>query len=157
MSHEYSEWRAPITGLVTLPPSEALSGTITSDGKIVTGSGTSVLADFEPGEWVYDASQKEVREVLSISERLEVLYIDRPFSVDIAAPIALVKVPHSELEELSLLIDVGLNDGEIDGNPFPAGTPVTFKKETPARGRKGFISPKVIDGTATTIRVLTIK
>lgn len=157
MSDENSNWETPITSLVVIPAEESLSGTITSDGRIVTGSGTSLLADVNEGDWIYDSNQKEVRQVVAVSSRIEVLHLEKPFTLDIGGAIALEVVRDSEIEELSLLIDAGLADGTINNVPFPAGIPVTFKKEAPTRGRKGFIDPKVIDGTGTTVRVLTIK
>ncbi len=157
MSDENSNYDAPISGVAVIPSEEALTGTITSDGTTVTGVGTSILADINRDDWIWDSNQKEVRQVRDVSNRLEVLYLKKPFTANIAAPIALEVVRDSELEELSLLIDVGQPDGELEGQVLKSGTPVSFKKESPTRGRKGFISPKVVDGTNTIIRVITIK
>lgn len=151
-----SKWRAPITTLTVIPTPVAITGTITSDGTTVTGDGTDFLNELKIDDWIWDANQEEVHQIQGISSRLEVLYLRTPFAANIAAPIALIKVPDSEIEELSLLND-GAGAANIDGNDFPAGIPATFKKESPTRGRKGFISPKVIDGSASVIRVLTIK
>lgn len=151
-----SEWKAPITILTVIPTPVAITGTITSDGTTVTGDSTDFLNELEVDDWIWDANQEEVHQIQGISSRLEVLYLRTPFTADIAAPIALVKVPDSVIEELSLLND-GAGAANIDGNDLPIGLPVTFKKEAPTRGRKGFVSPKVIDGSASIIRVLTIK
>lgn len=155
--HTNSNWETPITGLTTIPAPVALTGTITSDGIVVTGSGTDFLNEVKDGDWIWDSSQEEVRQVKSMSIRLQVLYLEEAFTADIAAPIALEVIPDSDLEEISLL-NSGAIDATIDGNALGAGENVSFdKKAADARGRKGFISPKVVDGTGTTVRVLTIR
>ena len=152
---ENSPYGPDITSLVTIPDSVALSGTVSSDGTTVTGTGTDVLADLETGDWIYDAAQKEVRKILSISDRLQVFHLEKAFSVDLAA-INLVKVPASQLEEISLS-NVGAAPGTIDKNEFGAGELAIFKKDSNFRGQRGFVDPKVVDGTGTKIRQLRIK
>lgn len=157
MDHGNSNWEAPITGLTVIPAPQSLTGTITSDGKVVTGSGTDFLNELEEGDWIWDSGQAEVRQIQAISSRLEVLYLKEAFTADIAAPIALEGVPDSNYEEISLL-NAGAGGATIDGNPLAGGEDVSFdKKAADTRGRKGFISPKVVDGTGTQVRVLTIR
>jgi len=157
MSDENSKWETPITGLTVVPSPVALTGTIESEGKIVTGSGTSFLTELKEGDWIWDSGQEEVRQIKSISNRLEVIHLEKAFTADIAAPIALESVPDSDLEELGFL-NSGAGDATIDGNVLAPGEDVSFdKKAADTRGRKGFISPKVIDGTGTEVRVLIIR
>lgn len=151
-----STWEAPITSKVTIPASVAISGTLTSVGTVVTGIGTDFQNDVKLGDWIYDAAQNEIRQIKSISERTEVFHLTRAFSVDLAA-IAAVRVPESDLQELSLSND-GAAAGAIDGNTFPSGKIATFdKKNTVNMGANRFIDPKVVDGTGTSIAVLKIR
>lgn len=156
MHQDNSTWESPITTLTTIPAPIALTGQITSEGKVVTGAGTDFLNEIEEGDFIFDSSQSEIRKVASISTRLEVLHLTEAFSADISSPINLVGVPKSNIEELSLEND-GIGIGKINGVDFPVDQIITWKKNSRFKGQHGFIDPKVVDGTGTSINVSTLK
>lgn len=146
---------SPITTLTTVPAPVALTGTINSDGTTVQGIGTNFRDELEEGEWIYDAAQAEMRQIKDISPSLEVIVLTEAFSVDLAA-VALVGVPRSEFEELSIE-NVGAATGKVNNKDIKAGGIVEWKKNSRFRGQQGFIDAKVVDGTGTELQVAFLK
>ena len=146
---------SPITTLTTVPAPVALTGNISSDGTTVTGAGTNFRDELEEGEWIYDAAQAEMRQIKDISPSLEVIVLTEAFSVDLVG-IALVGVPRSEFEELSIE-NTGAAAGKINNKNIKSGGIAEWKTNNVSRGQQGFIDPKVVDGTGTELQVLFLK
>jgi len=143
---------SPITTLTTVPTPVALAGTISSDGTAVQGVGTDFFNKLEVGEWIFDAAQSEVRRIKAISAVLQVLVLDEAFSVDLAG-IALVGVPRSEFEEISIENNGPLT-GKINKKDILVGAIKEWRTNNVSRGQQRFIDAKVVDGTGTSLDVL---
>ena len=137
----------------SIPRSTALTGTITSLGNAISGSGTDFQAELEIGTFIVSLAQNEVRRIIEIDPNTQYAEIDSPFTVDITVAIALIAVPLADvaLRELSLL-NQGAVDGEVEGSTFTVNQAITWNaNDSDARGQHGFIEPKVADATGTVI------
>jgi len=136
----------------TLPLSSTKTGTITSLGNTISGSGTDFGAEIKKGDFVVDLTQNEVRLIVDVSDTAEFAQIDRAFSTDITVAINLVIVDEDDaaMRELSIL-NSGASPGEVDGKVFAVNEVTTWNaNDADARGQHGFIIPKVVDTTGTT-------
>lgn len=164
-----TRFQNPITTKVTFPASVALAGyTLNSDDTIVTVSGTPVdpttqsavrlltrEGDIKVGDYIYDASQDEMREILSISYSHEKIHINRAFTAPLAAT-AMVIIPRSDLEELSLCGKAGtatIIDADDNSSDLDPGQVVGWKKDGKDHGENGFVGPLIVDASGGGVEV----
>ncbi len=146
----------PITSLTTVPSPVAKTGTLTSSGTVVKGTGTDFKGeDVREGDFIWDAAQGEIRKIVSSSYSSQLLEIDTPFTADLAA-VALVIVKAGKILSVSFA-NSGAANGLIDGNAIIPFQTMTMKRDVSNRKGDEHIDPVIVDGTGTTIEVLNIK
>ena len=147
-----------ITGKQTLPLNVAGTGTISTDGKKVTGSGTAFKTEMPVGSWLVDLTQDEIRKVISVDSDTEA-YIDVAFTSDLVGVAAdYIQAKNAKSQAISVSIKSGLADGELDGDVLPNGANITFSKDSDANSSgKYLVDPIIVDGTGTTILSIVLK
>jgi len=150
-----------VTTLTTVPaPVTTGSGTIITQGTGIVGTGTffKTGSELKRGDWIVDTAQNEVRRVVRVKNDTNA-YMSNAFTADLTST-ALLRIPgeNTNIKMMSLAIEAGLTDGTIDGVAFKNGTTRTFNKGSDDRdGFKSFVNPVVINGTSTTIDVITLE
>jgi len=148
----------PITGVAdTVPASSTGTGTMAVTGKGVIGTGTAFKTELERGSWIVDFAQGEIRKVTDIDSD-GLAYIDKPFSLNIAASTALTYIKHSDLNMKELSIYADSTDAVLDGETLQANVGVDLGKSGNSRqGLTSFIDPVIVDATGTVVYVLILR
>lgn len=135
-----------------VPLEQAKTGTVSSTGKIITGTGTLFTTEAQGGQWVYSSSQNEVRRIIKISSATE-LEIDFPFTTPlVAAPF--VVVPASRYTKLQYF-NVGGGIAQIDGVNIAAAATGAFEINRDSVSKHDFLDPIIVDGSVSNILLTT--
>jgi len=137
----------------TVPASSTKTGTVSTAGKNVTGTGTLFRSELKPGDWIVDLSQDEVRKVDEIRDNT-FLVLDSAFTADLVG--AALVVVRSRVKQVSIGNTGGTN-GEIDGVAIIPGQTVNFQKNGKNPDGKDFIDPVIVDPASTTIIIQNLK
>jgi hypothetical protein len=117
-----------------VPNSNTKQGTISSNGKIITGTGTSFksVSQVRVGDYIYSALRNQVRRVTAIFSDTR-LDIDKPFSTDISAqPLEVIKKHRSEKSFSNTgTTTAKLSALDFDNQNFVAGQNVTLNTSSP--------------------------
>lgn len=133
----------------TFPLSSApTAGTISTGTRkdFIVGSSTVFLTDLEKGDYIWDTTNDELREVVGVVSNTEV-YLDREFTNALSGA-AFKIVPKNIYRTMSWAIDAA-DTAEINGIEFPASTSESLENDKPnfeGGGRR--LSPILIDCTA---------
>jgi len=122
--------------------------------QVGTGTGTLFHSQMRKGSWLVDIANDEIRVVDNVASDTEAT-LSNAFSSDLssAAP-SIIANTDLNIKTISVGIESGLSDGEIDGIVFGNGKTYVFTKSGDGKdGFKSFIDPIIIDGTGTTIDV----
>jgi hypothetical protein len=146
-----------ISTLRTVPQNVTKTGTIATVGTQVVGTGTLFGTEVKVGDWICSLSASEIRKIVTITDALTAI-IDYPFTVDLAPATALVVIPHpTNIVEISWL-NTGGASGSIDGIAVVQNEYGCWGKNSREReSNRDFIDPIIVDGTGTTIKILTLK
>jgi hypothetical protein len=137
-----------------VPASTTKTGTITTDGVYVNGTGTLFRSELKPGDWIVDVSQTECRKVLTIGTDLN-LSIDSAFTNPIVA--GALNVVRSRARMISVSNDGGA-DADVDGVVMKDGAAVTFTTTSKnTYDTNYFIDPLIVDATGTVVKVGILK
>ena len=140
-----------LTTLDTIPSSVAKTGTLISEGKFVTGTGTKFKSEVLVGDWVFDEAQGEMSRIITIMDD-EKMYIEDAFTVDLAG-IPFISTAQSRMRELSIANRGGSNT-TVDGEVFASLEVSTFGEEMMYKGaQRDFVDPVVVDGATSNITV----
>ena len=137
----------------TYPFSSNGTGTIDvgADTNVV-GSGTLFGTEVKQGDYLFNAADDELRQVVKINSATS-LSIDAPFTTPIVAT-APVYTPQSNLVEISVFIAPADAAGEINGNVLPPGVGISWGKTgRTTSANRDLIDPIVLDATGTTIYI----
>jgi len=95
-----------LTSTDTLPLSRTVTGTVTANttNKIVTGTGTAFLADIGGGDYLYDATNDQLRKVNYVNSDTE-LILYAPFTVALTG--ATVKTTKGNARQISVAASGG--------------------------------------------------
>ena len=129
----------PVKG--PLPLQNSLTGTFTSAGVIVFGSGTTFTKDFVPGDWIYSATTNEIRKVEGVQSDT-IMRVSSAFTSPALAQ-ACNRVRGQLLRGLSIWVS-GAGAVTINGDSFATG-------ETYSVNSSSGIEPIVYDATGSTI------
>lgn len=150
-----------ITNKRSIPYSAATTGTVTSTGVNVVGTGTLFIAECPPGSWFVDLAANEVRKVKSVISDTR-LVLEEAFTVDLAA-VATPQVIHAKemkAVEIEVFIPLvvapgGANNafGVIDGIAFPSGYVRKLSKSSKGESKRSTIDPIIVDASATVMTV----
>lgn len=142
--------------VVTVPFDQTGTGTISTQGKNLVGSGTSFKSVLSAGAWIFNGTD-EVRQVIQVlSDTTAVL--SAAFTTDLSsATFKFVSALDANAREISMLIPMTQSDGTtantwgtIDGEDFPNGVPCNFSKANRENSsRPDMIDPVVLDVTST--------
>jgi len=139
-----------ITSKVTVPATATKTGTITTKGKNVVGTGTKFNSEIKKGDWIADlVTNNELRIVTDVRDNL-FLTIDSAFSADIGG--ATLTVVRSRAKQISLA-NAGGATATIDGTTMAVGESVTYPKSNKNPDGKDFIDPLLVNATGTTVKV----
>jgi hypothetical protein len=133
-----------LSTLDSVPAKTTGSGTISSSGTVVTGTGTDFYLVGMNG-WLVNIANTEVRKVVDINSATECI-IDSPFTSDLSgADFEYIdkndgKVQYVEIE------NVGGVDTQIDGVPFRANKIFTDGQINIVGNPTKFVRPVIIDG-----------
>jgi hypothetical protein len=130
----------------TVPNSTAKTGTITTSGTTFT---ISASGEVKEGDWIYDATQEEVRLVTRVNRSGQTGKIDSAFSSDLSAEsLVIVERDAAKVVTMSISANQG-SDTEVEGETLPSGESLHYST-TDEEAREGimFVRPRVVDGTA---------
>ena len=140
------------SGPTVFPAPVSKTGTITSDGTVVTGTTTNFSADVEAGDWIWNPTASEVRQVRSVSESGEWLYLEKAFSANITTGIALQVVP-SPINRVVSIANIGSANGTVDGETFIPTQSATDDRTSMAGRLQEYVDPIVLNGSGTELQV----
>lgn len=141
-------------GIETVPTSTAGTGTITSTGRQITGTGTLFTTELSRYSWVFDATNnKEVRRVMSIKSDT-VCYVDEAFSVDIAVAQAYSIVKRPAMTNIGIGIPTGAT-GNINNSAVTEQTVINFCAADNVNASQAFVNPVVLEVTGGTFIITT--
>jgi hypothetical protein len=157
MSNQKNTFYDVVTDKRTVPYNSTKTGTITTLAKDVVGVGTLFTTELKAGDWIYVAAQNELRQITGVFDDTS-LEITHGFTVELAAA-PIIVTPKSDLVEISAVIPTGSAPGEIDGKVLYAGLGMSWGKASRERSHAptDFVDPIIINGTGTTIVLLTLK
>jgi len=144
-----------LSTLDTVPASQAKAGqTVSTDGRYVTGVGTSFKSDpnIVEGDWIFaDGEVRRIERIMSDTSA----YLDEAFTAPLVADNLFI-TKASRAREISL-VNVGGAATTINGTVFSAGVSKTYGEDTMYGGvQRDFPDPLVIDGATSAIEVLII-
>lgn len=136
---------------------EGTSGYVPGDGATVTGGSgnddceitiltvTKFASEISIGlDWLFDKNQQECRRIVDVDAGT--LYLEKPFTADIAVEIDLAIVPHPTLTFVELhTLTIGDQTPKIngEGTVMSQYSPKTFKRDS--RDESKFLDPIVIE------------
>lgn len=146
-----------ISTIRTVPQNVTKTGTIQTVGTQVVGTGTLFGTEVKVNDWIYVAAQIEIRKIIKITDATTAI-IDFPFTIDLAPASALVVVPTpTNIVEIAY-VNTGAVSGSIDGITVAPNEYGGWGKNSREReSNRDFIDPIIVNGTGTTIKVLTLK
>ena len=135
----------------TVPLSTAGTGTITTSGIGVVGSGTSFTTELSKGAWIFNDTD-EIRRVNYV-ESDTVAYLEDAFSSEFSADaFSYIKSNKSQCKSISVAVPLGEANATINGGDLVAGRPVTNEKTGNSNnGSRDFVNPVIIDATSTLV------
>jgi hypothetical protein len=129
----------------TFPQSESITGTCSTMSRKdrIIGSGTLFTTELQPGDFLYDATNTEIRKIISIESATE-LTVDEEFSNTLSVS-TLKKTPPIGYQSIAYLIDS--TSGEtVDGQLLPDGATGTYAvNSSPSTTRRP--RPLILDST----------
>ena len=144
-----------ISGAQTIPASANATGTISTDGAAVTGTGTLFKTEMPKGSWLTSIGADEIRQVLTV-ESDTLVYLSDAFTADLAAGTPNV-IHTSKLNISAISISVPAAAAAactVDGVTFPKGAALTFSKDGRSTSSvRDFIDPIVVDATGSTMLI----
>jgi len=151
-----NQYGPPITTLTPFPLPETKTGVIDSSLTVVKGIGTDFTEeDIRKGDFLWNQAQGELRKIIGKSYSSEILNIDSPFTLDLAAaPLVVVKA--NQVKSVSLS-NVGAAVGTIDGEIIAVLQTISFGRNESGVGGDEYIDPVIVDGTGTSIQTLKTK
>ncbi len=142
----------------TLPFNETGTGTLSTNKLGVIGVNTLFMTELSNGAWLVDITNNEVRRVIRIDSDTYAI-LDEPFTNDLPALSIVDYIPgwKKNARNLSYVIPVYKQDmttqnpwGEVDGEDFPPGLPMSFSKENRDRSSSmDLVNPVFLDATGT--------
>lgn len=145
-----------ITDKRTVPFNQAGTGTLQTVGTTVKGTGTLFMTEMPTGSWVVDLAQDQIRRVIRVDSDTRA-YLSQAFTSNLAALTTVNVIPRNNDRAVSISIQIPSSaaDGEVDGQVLPAGTSITFSKDSRSHsGGRDLVDPIVVDATGTQMEVL---
>lgn len=142
-----------VTTDTLVPAPTTLTGTVTSAGKTLTGSGTLFTTELSSGAWVWNAAQHQVRRVLTVNSDTE-LILDSSFSAELsAAALNVVTAEDAKAMHIKITNTGGLAT-TINNVAFASGASEEFgnKSNLSGDGTK-FVRPLHVDGATSNCTV----
>jgi hypothetical protein len=138
------------TGKGTIPTASTVTGTLSSTGTRVTGTGTLFLSEFRQGDYLFNstaATNPAVREVIHILSDT-VMVISSAFPADVVGISALrVRAKYRGVG----VVNAGLDTGKLNEGDLAAGVIASINAEP------GFSAkPCSYDATGTSFNIITI-
>jgi hypothetical protein len=147
MPKNFENYQIPASSIDTVPASIVKAGTVDSDGRWVTGTGTSFKSDkgIIEGDWIFSVTEKEVRRIERIASDGSV-YLEEPFSNPLSGEnLRITKA--SRARELNVTDTTG--GASIEGVVQSAGGGFAFAEEMQYRGaQRDYPDPVIADATA---------
>lgn len=132
----YIAGTAPAPAQGTLPFAITKTGTVSSVGTVVTGTGTLFTTELVQSDYLYNAATNEIREITGIQNNTT-LIIDSAFT----SPLSAVAVQTSRTQFVSVAI-TATGTGTKDGVAIASGQFLSFNSD-------GGISPFTYSGSLT--------
>lgn len=135
-----------------VPASTTWTGTVSTNGTTVTGSGTAFLTEIQRGAWLWNKAQHEVRRVVDIVSDTEMI-IDRAFSAELSGANFEgvskddAKVVYMEIE------NTGGTATTIDNVALASGSTFTNGRPNPRGEVRKFCEPVHVDGATSNCTV----
>jgi len=142
----------------TVPASASGTGTVSTAGTAVTGTGTAFLTELLPGSWLIDFASNEIRLVTAVSDDTTA-YIQQAFTAPLAG-VNLAYVDKNNLHAYGISVQVPSTEADItvDGETLYAGTSVSFTKDSRNRSTgRDFVNPIVVDATGSVAQIIVEK
>jgi hypothetical protein len=133
----------------TVPLSTAVTETMTTSGKIYTLSAANT--DLQAGDWVYDASQNETRQIDVVKSTTRGRLVEA-FSANLSTT-TIRRIANPKLVKWSVAADYG-GDAAVDGETLKDGSSITeeVSQADQASGAR-FLAPPVVDGATNNVTV----
>lgn len=133
----------------TFPQSTSLTGTVSAvnNKALIKGVGTAFSSELQVGEWLFDTTNNEIRQIGSIQSDTE-LTLREPFSNALSGA-TVKRVPRQTYRLISWSID-SVGTAKIDNIEFPVSKSGAIGIDVEARVRP---KPFIIDSTANSNKV----
>lgn len=144
---------------ITVPFNETATGTASTNGIRIDGVATLFQTELQPGSWVVDLANNEIRQVVRVASDT-VAYLSEAFSFDLAlGSFEIIKKKNCGVVSISVqVLSSAASDITIDGETFPKGSSMTFSKDSRDTNKsKDFIDPIILDATGSTAMLLIMK
>lgn len=147
-----------VTDKQTVPASATGTGTVDTQGVMVTGTGTLFQTEMPAGSWLVDFATDQIAKVKKVYSNTSAELLTG-FTVDLSGAAAeIIHNNEASVCTISVAIKSGDGDGEIDGVVFDNGDTLTFSKDSRDNSSaRDLVDPIIIDGTSTSIKVLIQK
>jgi len=146
-----------ITDKRTIPYNANGTGTISTAGAFVIGTGTLFTTEMPRGSWLVDESQNEIRYVVAVDSDTKAI-LSQAFTVNIAALTTPSIIHAKDTNVVSIALScpsTASADPTIDGVSFPKGNTVSFSKDSRDKsGTRDMVDPIILDASATVTGVL---
>ena len=88
----------------TIPAYSAQTGTVTTDGIYVGGTGTTFTTELKRGDWIVSLSGDEVRQIDSVTSDI-IAQLTHPFTVELSgSALNVIKKFDLNIKEISVVI-----------------------------------------------------
>lgn len=135
-----------------VPASTTWTGTVSTNGTKVIGSSTVFLTEIQPGAWVWNVAQHQVRRVIRVLSDTE-LIIDSAFSAELSGA-DFKGVTKEDAKVMFMEIDnTGGVDTTIDNVAFASGKVYTDGQPNPGGNVRKFCRPVHVDGATSNCTV----
>jgi len=134
-----------LTATDTVPRSSSVTGTVTSyaNSKTVTGSGTSFLTEVMGGNWLYDTSGNQIKQVDYVVSDTE-LVLKSAFATPLSG--ATVKLTRGDMRQISIAAsggDITIVDGQDNTSTIKDNSSLT-----PEMDIKRKVDPIIVQATS---------
>lgn len=135
----------------TVPLSATGTGTVSTQGIAIIGSGTAFKTELRTGSYLFNGSD-EIRRVRYV-ETDTLAYLEDAFTADLSSDALLfVDSKKAQTKSISALMPLGESGATVNGTDMIEGVPVTFEKTGNSHyGRVDFVNPIIVDATSSVV------
>lgn len=137
----------------TVPEWTLETGTYTTNGRMVTGVGTSFTTEFKKRESLFSSGVQECQQIESIQEDT-VMWLRNPFTTDVAPAEAVKRVPRCALNTIKVK---ALTGATVTVNNVALAATDTYEVTNNGALNYPYVDPVAVKVTAGTAEITTVE